>query len=999
MHEMLQERNSGDVSLLDDLLNTLSENRRTDARQLFDKILGEMAQPQVVVSRLARFLDASVNRNTELEFMASSPHYFRLFATLVDQSDYLTDILCRNPEYLSWLYEEVDLHETFSRETLTEQALRQVRVAESLDHRMGALRRFKRRQFLRIAARDLFARVSLRDVTEDLSNLADACLEAALWCACEELFARYGKPFTTDLERVEAENLVSFCILAFGKLGGRELNFSSDIDLVFLYAQDGETTGGRAGKTDNAVFFTKLGELIIKFLADETVEGRVFRVDVRLRPYGRVGPLAVSVDSAVSYYQQAARMWERQALVKARPAAGDLDLGESFLERVRPLVFPRFFDDETLEDIRRVKSQSEAYVEETGLQEIEVKRGRGGIRDIEFTVQMLQMLNGGRYPDLRVTSTLDAIRVLGTRGLLKALEADILETNYTFLRTVEHRLQVKSGLQTHKLPEDPVELDIFARRLGYADGESFRRDYKEKTEANRQILERFLVAEGGGTRWILDVLHPHGDGSIGLKNLEKLGFRTPLQARENLIQLYAGPMENPNTMRVRQQFTSVAPRLLEAISRCGDPDCVLTRIARLLGNLHASGAIYDVLGLYPHLCDYLVLLADNSALLTNILINDPGLFDEFSRPEMLGSSLDKNALDDELENLLFSYGPEAALYRFKEGNLFRIGLRDLVGVADSERVGHELTLLSDVCVGNVLKEAIERTSRRYGEFYCPFGILGLGKSGGRELGYGSDLDLIFVYSPTESAASVEYEICTAVAAEVIRRLKERTRHGVLYDVDARLRPYGKQGTLVISVDRLAEYYSFEAHGWERLALLKARCIAGTFSIGNRVMTKLRGIFEQVPLRSQDLDNILILRERLAEDGGNGHLKTSPGGMLDIEFIARLLEWRHVSAFDLGITTGTLEVLLRLVGLGDLSNDDYQILSEGYRFLRRVENRLRIAEGTSVSSLPEDPTELEDLTRRLQLSRDVLTETSQRQQSIRAIYERVIADLRGNLVDG
>ncbi|HOJ33680.1 MAG TPA: bifunctional [glutamate--ammonia ligase]-adenylyl-L-tyrosine phosphorylase/[glutamate--ammonia-ligase] adenylyltransferase [Candidatus Hydrogenedentes bacterium] len=981
--QMREERSNCRAEILKDV----PEAHREKFQDLLEKILSDVPQPEVVLSRLGRFLDSVVSRSTQLDFMCRAPYYLRLFITLVDQSAYLTDILCRNPEFLSWLYEEIDLSKTPTLGELTESVMRMVSEVSTFDGRCKVVRRFRRREFLRIAARDLFAHLPLEIVTEDLSNLADACLHAVYWSAREELVAKYGVPLAGSKGNGGTSE-ATFCILALGKLGGKELNFSSDIDLVFLYSEEGETSGGHAGKIDNGSFFCKLSEWIVKGVSEETSEGHVFRVDVRLRPYGRVGALAVSLDSAFTYYQSAARMWEKQALIKARPAAGDLQLGEAFLERIRPLVFPKFFDDETLEEIRKVKSQTELYIEEKGLTDLEVKRGRGGIRDIEFTVQMLQLLNGGRFPEIRERSTLGALRALGFSGLLSALEADVLATNYVFLRTVEHRLQLKEGLQTHTLPREPSELSGLSLRLGYKDADSFLRDYRERTETNRKILERFLVAEGSGTRWILDVLHPEGEGKVGLNRLRELGFSSPEQARDNLIQLYAGPSENPHTQRVRQQFTVIAPKLVETIARCGAPDRVLTRITRLLGNLHAAGAVYDVLKLNPQLCEYLVKLADNSAMLTNILIRDPGLLDELSAPGLLAQPLVRDSLEEEFENLLDSCGNESALYRFREGLLFRIGMRDLLGLADVVQVGTELTLLADMCVEKIFEWGNQRIGSRYQDVSAPIAVLGLGKLGGMEMGYGSDLDLVFVCS--NNANPNVQEACTALATEIVRGLKERTRHGVLYDVDARLRPYGKQGALVISLNRIEEYYLKEAQPWERLVLLKGRPIAGSKALYNQIPMFIHKIFAETPLKLADLDHIMGLRKKMTSKSPDRDLKTAPGGMVDIEFAVRLLEWQHFDDLQGIPSTSTLEVLRRLSMLGAVQQQSALELERAYLFLRRVENRLRMEEGRSTSELPEDA---RDLGRRLREEDELLEKVVETKQCVKNICDSILGEIR------
>ena len=433
--------------------------------------LEESPDADLALVRLDRYLEASRTPKLNLDLMSAAPGYARLVVIILGQSHFLTDIVCRNPEYMMWLWEDVALEQTRSREELVRDARAIMDMFNSFDARCEALRRFRRREILRIAARDIVAHCPVASIADDLSNFADAACEAANRCAQLELEPRFGKPIAAGSNR-EA----GFVALGMGKLGARELNFSSDIDLVFLFDEDGESSGGTSGRLFISEYFHKVGELMIKVLAEQTEEGAIFRVDMRLRPHGRMGPLAVDIESAIRYYESEGQAWERQALIKARPVAGDLALGARFVERTRPFVFPKYFDDETLEDIQNGKRQMEAQIALRGETEIEVKLGRGGIRDIEFTVQMLQLLNGGRVPELRVAATLRAIGALGAQHLLKPLDAQALASNYVFLRQVEHRLQIEGSQQRHCLPSDPDERDAFARRLGYASGASFMID-------------------------------------------------------------------------------------------------------------------------------------------------------------------------------------------------------------------------------------------------------------------------------------------------------------------------------------------------------------------------------------------------------------------------------------------------------------------------------------------------------------------------------------------
>lgn len=984
MDKSLDAVSFADAAKAEEMLAALS----ADHPQLMDSLseaLARTAEPDALLVRLERFLDAGLSRQSQLSLMAASPDYLLLVAALLAEGPFLTDILCRNPEYAPWMWEQVDLQAKPGRDALCAELLRQVHALEGFEEQCQSMRRFKRREILRIAARDVYAHAPLSSVAEDLSDLADAALEAALACAAVDLEPRYGRPV-----QLEGALPGSFCILALGKHGGRELNFSSDIDLIFLRGGEGETSGGTAGPVSFEDYFQRLGERIIKAMSQITSEGQVFRVDMRLRPYGEGAPLVAPIDAALSYYESVGRAWERQALIKARPVAGNIELGELFLERTRPFVYPRYFDDETLEDIGGVKAQLEARVADEGKTDREVKLGRGGIRDVEFTVQMLQLLNGGRLPGLRTPNTLEAISALGQQGFLRPLDADALAHNYVFLRRVEHRLQIAGSQQVHALPDKEPDLHALAVRLGYRSGGSFIEDYRGRTGENRRILEQFMASEARGTRWVYDLLHPQHGGEAGLAKLRTLGFAGAAKAREELMQLYAGPPERPNALRVRQTFTAVLPRLLEQTAACTDPDAVLMRLGRVLSKLWAPAALYDLLVYNERLVDYLVRLVDNSTFLAGLLVSDPGLFDALGAAGALDQPSSREAFEEVLASLLRAQDREAAIYRFHGGEMLRIGMRDLFLDPGVAAVGRELTLLAEVCLAHVLEGALARTARRYGAADGGFAVVGMGKLGGRELGYGSDLDLLFVYD--EDAATemgmAQSEYYANAAANVINALKERTRHGVLYDVDARLRPDGGKGVLAVSTRRLEEYYRGDAQPWERLALLKARCVAGPADFQARLGAQLKTLAYDQPFPPEGAANVTDMRRRIAAEAGPLDLKKAPGGIIEIEFAVRLLQLRHGGEESVR-HAGVCDVLPGLVALGALSPADAAALEEAYLTLRRIENRIRMARGASGSSLPEDGAAQDDLARRLGLTEGLVECVQRHRDAVRRVYGRVL----------
>jgi [glutamine synthetase] adenylyltransferase / [glutamine synthetase]-adenylyl-L-tyrosine phosphorylase len=949
------------------------------------------ADPQTAVTRLERFADAA--GGLDAERFAASPDYARMLLTILDESHFLSDIIGRRPQLVAWLADHGDLKCTPEIPELVARLNEDTRDATSMTERIRAIRLFRQREILRIAARDIVAHASLRAVTLDLSNLADAAAQTAWTWARDEFELEHGAPQTPH-------GPAQFVVLGMGKLGGRELNFSSDIDLIFLFSDDGETEGGTGRSLSNHEYFHKLGERIFKYLADETVEGRVFRVDMRLRPHGSMAPLAVTLDNAITYYAQSGQAWERQALIKVRPIAGDLSLGEEFIHETRPFVFPRFFDDETLESIRQIKAQMEARLERDGTTNTEVKLGRGGIRDVEFTIQMLQLLNGGRIPDVRAPHTLDAIAALGEQDILTPFEANTLAQHYTFMRQVEHRIQIEGSQQRHALPRDPAALDRLGKRLGYESGEAFMNIYNSRADETRHILEQYLAAKGRGTLWVTDLLDSRSDAEDGLEKLGEHGFRDPHAARNQLLELANGAKEHPHSQHVRQLFSSIAPRVLEALADCGDPDAALFRLGRVIAEIKAPATVYGLLNQAEHLPKYLVMLVDNSEYLTNFLIQDPGLFDTLGRADALEGAPSRNELAALLASLSRAYDADAALYRLRAGELLRIGMRDLFGLASVSDVGRELTQLAEVCLGSAIQKARLATAERLGKTNAGFAILGLGKLGGAELGYGSDLDVIFVYDgsvPLESrAAPAEY--FADVASRITRRLKEPTQYGILYDVDARLRPWGKDGPLAVSLDQLHEYYTETAEAWELLALMKARAVGGHRGFETEAEHVALDAAYATPLTKANLDRIDEIRLALQESKSGADLKRGEGGIGELEFAVRLLQLEHAAQFPAVRTQRVDDALNALREAGALDSRDTDSLLATYEFYRRVENRIRLEKGHGGSTLPDDPAAVAGLARRLQIEADLAQTIAEHRQRVHTFYAAHFERLRSKATE-
>ncbi|MCK5863001.1 MAG: bifunctional [glutamate--ammonia ligase]-adenylyl-L-tyrosine phosphorylase/[glutamate--ammonia-ligase] adenylyltransferase [Candidatus Hydrogenedentes bacterium] len=953
--------------------------------------LAESADPLKAIVGMTRFLERSFSIATETDMMVSSPRYLHMLTTLFSQGTLLSDILCRNPEYGAWLWTDALLDRARTRDEIVAEITRAFKSRSTFEERCVWMRRHARIEQLRIATREVFAHEPFNSIVADISALADAMLEAGYMAARDQLASRTGIPIA-DYNEEE----VTFCILAMGKLGGGELNFSSDIDLLFLYSADGHTpkNAGQAMSTEE--YFRKFGELFIKALSEQTAAGRVFRVDMRLRPFGKSGPIASSLENAVEYYSTYGRAWERQAMIKARPCAGDISLGNLFLEQVRPFVYPRYFDDATLEDIRGIKQQTEAIVAKKDHTEREVKLGRGGIRDIEFTVQMLQLLQGGRWPEIRTTNTLAAIRVLGEKQRISPFEAETLERNYIFLRHIEHRLQIEGGLQTHILPENKQELMLVARRLGYQDSNAFMNVYRERTAETRAILEQFLAVKGDGNLWVMELLDPGASCVTGMERLQNSGFLDPERARQELLCLANGPEDTPYTRDTAQQFAAVTPFLIEAMSKTPEPDTVLIRFGQILSQLPTPATLYNLLKYNTKVTHYLTTIISNSDYLPALLVRDISLLDLIGSPGYLEEASSIESLTAEFDILEHAADAAPALYRLRDGEMLKVALRELIMGISVAEVGDELTHLAEFIVEATLQRAHQTVSSRYGCSDIPFAAVALGKFGGNEIGYGSDLDLLFVYDETdENSQNMQVsptEYFAAIASNVLKTLKEPSRYGILYDVDTRLRPDGSKGALAIPTQRFRQYYLEEAHFWERFALMKVRAVAGDPLFCSTIEGIAQDIaFGLVP-DGDALDALESLRKKLAAGVPPHDLKRREGGIAEIEFATRLLQLQYVKQCPELKRGGVFAALDILSNHHFISTEDHDILHGGYTFYRKLLNRARMMRGSSSSKLPDAPETRRRLALCLDMNEDIMSEVEPWAAKIHALYCRIYEQL-------
>lgn len=898
----------------------------------------------------------------------------RVLAALFSGSQVLSELLCAKPAWVADLLDLEDLRHARRLEGIRREArdwLGPLLDAQDYGAAFGRLREFKQRHLLRIAARDLARLAEVQVVTRELSDLADLCLSTVTEICHRQLVARFGQPHHLPPEGDWQPT--QYCVLGLGKLGGQELNYSSDVDVIFVYEEEGAafktapTKGVQPAKgISNHQFFIRLAEALIAEVTRQTPEGQLYRIDFRLRPEGKSGPLARSLESYENFYAQWGQTWERMMLIKARCVAGSAGLAHEFAETIQPFRYPRVLGERFLEEIAAMKRRIEEEVVRSGEAERNVKLGQGGIRDIEFVVQTRQLLNGGRNPFLQNSQTLPTLKVLVKYNLLPQGEASDLAAAYGFLRDVEHRLQMENNLQTHTIPKDAAAKSRLAALMGFAKLPAFEKQLRNHTRRVREIYDRWLAVEKSADESMLPSRFEGCEEEwVGLA--VQHGFRDPQKAVRLLVQFICGPGFVHVSARTENLARELVARLLaicprkEAAGRVrnlaantlSDPDRVLARLDSFVAAYGTRSMLYETWARHPSLFELLVLLFDRSEYLAEAAIKTPDLVDDLVLSGHLRRNKTAGQTLADLRHGLEDADQRHWLRRYYQTEFMRIGLREIVGLVDGERNLSELSALADAC----LQYALEVVLRKHRLKAAPFVIIGLGKLGGAELTYGSDLDLIFV----AGAKPASLPKLQGIAAEIMALLSEKTGDGSVFNTDARLRPDGAKGLLVNTLPAYEDYYRNRAMLWEIQALTRARFVAGNAAVGKQFIELARNLtnFKKPPGRLAAYapdwkTQIARMRQRIEKErtpAGKEALafKTAAGGLVGAEFIAQTLCMEH------GIfQPNTLAALQTVADRGLLSSPDAQALIDSFRSLRRVEIILRRWSYAGESELPDDP---------------------------------------------
>lgn len=962
--------------------------------------------------------------------------------TLAAWSPLLATTLEQNPEHLGWLARERADARVRATEELRE-SLARFALTHTQDPAQVQLARFRRRELLRVYLHDIRRATTLVETTEELSNLADAALVHALSLARQELENLYGAPQCADGRGRKKPAEVT--IVALGKLGSRELNYSSDIDLLFLYSDDGETSGaGSRGAATNREFFVKLAERVARIAGGSAGGGgAAYRVDLRLRPHGRDGALAVSLDEALRYYRTKAHAWELQALIRSRAAAGSQTLFARFAESLRASVYrTEQTVAQALADVRLAKQKIDRFhSEET--RGFNVKLGRGGIREIEFIAQALQLAHGGRDAWLQAPHTLISLGRLADRGLITERERSELSDAYDFLRTVEHRLQMEHGLQTHAVPEDVTRRRLLARRMHFAPPralEEFDATLARHTDAVARAFRRVFEVEGESRAVVKGRVASRTPAAAAPASADAAESNpSAAEAERTGVASHAevAPGESASFAQARAAAAVFARRLagaqvaevaegktytedeverilLDEAARGPNARRALQLVARVAASLEksgeAGGAPKRVVTAFGGEVDAppkralreLVRLCGVSEYFGEMLTSNPALVASVVTPVETVAARDQRALLRAAVDAERTFGGElAALRRAWTHLVAEIGARDAAGDLTPAASNALQTSLAAASINTGLLVARREMARRYGRLASGprLAALGLGRLASGGMDYGSDLDLVLVYDE-DVPSPVEGLTCEQAYARMVEllvnALSSFTRDGHLYRVDLRLRPDGKNGPLASPARAFVEYMRTRAEVWERLAHVKLRAVAGDQEFGRAVESRARAAVHEGAAASgpaQLAAETRRVRERLARERGTpraNDIKYGRGGMLDVYFAARFLQLRDRLPDD-EADRSTRATLQRLLDAGSLRPEEFDALGGGYTLLRRLDHELRLLAGRS-TRLPsaEDHPVLRDLARRTgHATPAALTrELAERMAAVRDAYERI-----------
>lgn len=938
----------------------------------------ESPDPDAAVVGLSRYLAARTGRGMFLDYLREDPRALHVLTYVLGASPFLGEILIRNPEYFHWLISQFE-RSAPDRRDLEDEIETQLSAIDDPAEALDTLKRWKRRETLRIASRDLLRRETVQTATAQISDLAGVVIDTALAIVARQLLA------AEELEAAPG----AFAVVGMGKLGGRELNYSSDIDLLYVY------DAGDADDSSSRDFFHRLGRKLTSALGDFTGESYLYRVDLRLRPGGASGNIAYSLEEYDEYYTSWGETFERFALLKARPVAGDIQLGRRFLDRVQPFVYRKYLDRAALEELSRYKARSDQALGSRA-DERNVKAGRGGIREVELFTQVFQLTYGGQNPSLRHTSTLAGLEALVRGGLVTKLVQHELMHAYVFLRSVEHRLQLVQENQTHRMSDEAQELEISARRLGLGSAEDLDKQlgaYRDRVhEIYLGLFEHRKDSSEFEARQLFRILNKDLPEGEAVAYLESAGLPDGKAVLDAMLSMNEAAASAQAPTAARNVVANLLATLMPRLADCAKPEQVLTRLEQLAAA--TGGPIHFYRSLLEHraLREAVILALDSGDLTAMRLIRYPELIDSMILPpedldtagRKIASALDRcEDLDrDSRMN---------QVRRLKNLEEFKAVFEWLAG-GNLDALQEKLSLLAELCVERAARwhapQSVERKS---------WAVMALGKLGGLELAVHSDLDLVIFYDG-DSEDGRTFEHYQAFVTAMTTFLDQPTSEGLVYHVDTRLRPEGRKGALAMPVSMFQRYLDTRAEPWERLAWTRCRPLAAPPDmaelIQNLVTRFVYGPWDpKMPAYMRDV-RMRMERELAHEDGRRLDFKVGKGGLADIDFMLQLIQIREGHQRPEFRIPGTRRLLASLSDTVYLKPAEADQLREAHRFLRSLELLVRMENDTNLSWISADPSAVAALAVRMGFARpsageQLLEKYRGLTDGVRTLYLRVL----------
>jgi|Deesub1362A_J573_1020465.scaffolds.fasta_scaffold00087_72 glutamate-ammonia-ligase adenylyltransferase len=849
------------------------------------------------------------------------PSYIKEAARLFAFSQFLSNYCISNPEGFLTAVEEINRPVT--RELLLERAKAELVLNEDIDIKeaMKRIRLFRKRYLLGITLRDITGRTDIRTSMDELTSLAEVIIDLVLGYSLKVNLRRFGEPSPDG----------GVALIGLGKLGGAEINYSSDVDLIAVYgSEQGQTSGVlspagiRLNRISNHEFYCKVIEMFTRLLSSNTEDGIAYRVDLRLRPHGQKGEVALPVKSYQMYYESWGRMWERMVLIRARPVAGDMNMAGAFMETIKPFVWKGMIDYSEIDEIRAMKKKIDST-----LSKDDIKRGYGGIREVEFFVQTFQLIYSAEQEALRTHRLFDAIQGIKKMAIVPEEDLATLWENYLYFRRLEHYLQMKDDLQTHAVPTSEEELNCLGRKMGFPTGRRFLSDLRLRRMQVKTMYNSLLGTKEDIHAETLMLL----EGDLSDEELAGyLSFRRlkdPQSALMNLKRMKEH-LALFRTQKERTIIRKVLPELLEEALRAESPDRVLSGLESFFSALDVEEAHLTGLREQRELLNGIVKLFSLSTYLTRVFLSSRRYLDRLIEQWAVKKSLRR--MQQEIERDSEHQGDfQIRLSEYKSAEELRVGILFLMGVISVHDLQRYLSHLADAVIG--------ATIDRFGS--NNLSVFALGKLGGREITFGSDLDIIFLSGIPDGLKAAE---------QVVKTLTAYTDRGALYSIDVRLRPDGSKGVLVKDVEGYRDYYLKSAHNWEIQALLKARPVGGDIKLQKAFMKMAREIILKrgAGVRREDIREMRkrIIQE-LSHEAEGIDIKLGPGGIEDIEFYIQWLQLQHAKDTPEVLVQNTANAISRLAKKGILNPDEREVLFNAYNYYRRLETFLRLNEEHAV----------------------------------------------------